>query len=67
MGLVATSPLPFGGSPILHNGGQKQKWPTSGPSGYITPVVWEVAMAHEGGGSSYANLGMGVVLNATGP
>ena len=37
MGKVATSPLPSRGSPLLHSGGQNQKWPTSGQSGYIIP------------------------------
>ena len=25
---------------MLQSGGQNQKWPTSGPGGYITPAVW---------------------------
>ena len=39
MGKVATSPLPYRGSPPLQSGGQSQKWPTSGQSGYLTPAV----------------------------
>ena len=33
VGLVATSPLLYGGSPTLQSGGQKHQWPTSGSSG----------------------------------
>ena len=39
VGKVATSPLPYRGSPPLRSGGQNQKWPTSGQSGYLTPAV----------------------------
>ena len=39
VGKVATSPLPSQGSPPLQSGGQNQKWPTSGQSGYVTPAV----------------------------
>ena len=39
VGKVATSPLPYRGSPPLRSGGQSQKWPTSGQSGYLTPAV----------------------------
>ena len=39
VGKVATSPLPSRGSPPLNSGGQNQKWPTSGQSGYVTPTV----------------------------
>ena len=39
VGKVATSPLPSRGSPPLHSGGQNQKWPTFGQSGYVTPTV----------------------------
>ena len=39
VGKVATSPLPYRGSPPLQSGGQSQKWPTSGQSGYLTPAV----------------------------
>ena len=39
VGKVATPPLPFEGSPPLQSGGQNQKWPTCGQSGYITPAV----------------------------
>ena len=36
---MATSPLPYRGSPPLQSGGQNQKWPTSGQNGYFTPAV----------------------------
>ena len=39
MGKVATSPLPSPGSPPLQSGGQNQKWPTYGRSGYVTPAI----------------------------
>ena len=39
VGKVATSPLPYRGSPPLQSGGQNQKWPTSGQNGYLTPAV----------------------------
>ena len=39
VGKVATSPLPCRGSPPLQSGGQNQKWPTCGQSGYITAAV----------------------------
>ena len=37
VGKVAMSPLPSRGAPTLQSGGQNQKWPTCGQSGYITP------------------------------
>ena len=37
VGKMAMSPLPSRGSPPLQSGGQNQKWPTSGQSGYVTP------------------------------
>ena len=52
MGKVATSPLPPGGSPPLHSGGQNQKWPTNGQGGYITPAAWGVPTASERGAES---------------
>ena len=39
MGLAATLPLPFGGFPTLQSGGENHKWPTSGPSDYVTPAA----------------------------
>ena len=39
VGKLATSPLPYRGSPPLQSGGQNQKWPTSGQIGYLTPAV----------------------------
>ena len=52
VGEVATSPLPYRGSPPLQSGGQNQKWPTSGQSGYLTPAVWGVPTAAERGAKS---------------
>ena len=52
MGKVAAEPLPTGGSPQLHGGGQNQKWPTSGQGGYITPAAWGVPTASEREGLS---------------
>ena len=37
------------GSPTLQSGGKNQKWPTSGPGGYITPAALGVPTAHSGG------------------
>ena len=50
VGKVATSPLPYRGSPPLQSGGQSQKWPTSGQSGYLTPAVSGIPTASEAGG-----------------
>ena len=52
VGKVATSPLPSRGSPPLQSGGQNQKWPTSGQSGYVTPAVSEIPTASERGAKS---------------
>ena len=52
MGEVATSPLPYRGSPLLQSGGQNQKWPTSGQSGYLTPAVSGSPTAAERGAKS---------------
>ena len=49
---VATSPLPYRGSPPLQSGGQNQKWPTSGQSGYLTPAVSGIPTAAERGAKS---------------
>ena len=49
---VATSPLPYRGSPPLQSGGQNQKWPTSGQSGYLTPAVLGIPTASEWGAKS---------------
>ena len=51
-GKVATSPLPSRGSPPLQSRGQNQKWPTSGQSGYVTPVVSGIPAASERRGKS---------------
>ena len=57
VGKVATSPLPSRGSPPLQSGGQNQKWPTYGQSGYVTPAVSGIPTASEqGGGSEVAHL-----------
>ena len=50
VGKMATSPLPYRGSPPLQSGGQNQKWPTSGQSGYLTPAVSGIPTASERGG-----------------
>ena len=39
VGQAATQHLPPGGSPTRHSGEKKNKWPTSGLGGYITPAV----------------------------
>ena len=52
VGKVATSPLPYRGSPPLHSGGQNQKWRTSGQSGYLTPAVSGIPTASEWGAKS---------------
>ena len=49
---MATSPLPYGGSPPLQSGGQNQKWPTSGQNGYLTPAVSGIPNASERGAKS---------------
>ena len=49
VGKVATSPLPYRGSPPLQSGGQNQKWPTSGQNGYLTPAVSGIPTASERG------------------
>ena len=50
VGKVATSPLPSRGSPPLQSGGQNQKWPIYGQSGYLTPAVSGIPTAAERGG-----------------
>ena len=52
MGKMATSPLPYRGSPPLQSGGQNQKWPTSGQSGYLTPAISGIPTASERGAKS---------------
>ena len=52
VGEMATSPLPYRGSPPLQSGGQNQKWPTSGQSGYLTPAVSGIPTASERGAES---------------
>ena len=52
MGKMATSPLPYRGSPPLHSGGQNQKWPTSGQNGYLTPAVSGIPTASKRGAKS---------------
>ena len=52
VGKVAMSPLPCWGSPPLQSGGQNQKWPTCGQSGYVTPAVSEIPTTSERGGKS---------------
>ena len=52
LGKVATSPLPYRGSPPLQSGGQNQNWPTSGQIGYLTPAVSGIPAAAERGAKS---------------
>ena len=52
MGKVATSPLPYRLIPPLQSGGQKQKWPTCGQIGYLTPAVSGIPSASERGAKS---------------
>ena len=52
VGKLATSPLPYRGSPPLQSGGQNQKWPTSGQIGYLTPAVSGIPAASERGAKS---------------
>ena len=52
VGKIATSPLPYRGSPPLQSGGQNQKWPTSGRNGYLTPAVSGSPTASERGAKS---------------
>ena len=52
VGKVATSPLPSRGSPPLQSGGQNQKWPTCGQSGYVTPAVSGIPTASQRWGKS---------------
>ena len=52
VGKMATSPLPYRGSPPLQSGGQNQKWPTTGQSGYLTPTVSGIPTASERGAKS---------------
>ena len=52
VGKMATSPLPYRGSPPLQSGGQNQKWPTSGQNGYLTPAVSGIPTASEQGAKS---------------
>ena len=52
MGKVATSPLPYRGSPPLQSGGQSQKWPTNGQSGYLTVAVSGIPTASKRGAKS---------------
>ena len=52
VGKVATSPLPYRGAPPLQSGGQNQKWPTSGQSGYLTPAVSGIPTASKRGAKS---------------
>ena len=49
---LATSPLPYRGAAPLQSGGQNQKWPTSGQSGYLTPAVSGSPTAAERGAKS---------------
>ena len=48
VGLVATYPMPSGGSPTLQSGGQNEHW----RNGYGTPAIWGVPNALEWGTKS---------------
>ena len=52
VGELATSPLPYRGSPPLQSGGQNQQSPTSGQIGYLTPAVSGIPAASERGAKS---------------
>ena len=52
VGKLATSPLPYRGSPPPQSGGQNQKWPTSGQIGHLTPAVSGSPTASERGAKS---------------
>ena len=52
MGKMATSPPPPRGSPRLQSGGQNEKWPTSGQSGYVTLAVSGIPTAANRGAKS---------------
>ena len=52
VGKLATSPLPYRGAPPLQSGGQNQKWPTSGQSGYLTPAVSGIPTPLQSGGQN---------------
>ena len=41
--------MPLVGSPTLQSGQQNQKWPTSGPCGYIAPATWGSPTLHSHG------------------
>ena len=49
---VGRAALPPAGSRMLQSGGQNQRWPTSGPGGYITRVAWGVPNASQRGPQS---------------
>ena len=55
-GLVATSPPPCGGSPMLQSGGQKHKGPTNGPRGCITRAISGVPDTSEQGTKSIVQM-----------
>ena len=52
VGKVAMPPLPARGCPPLPSGGQNQKWPTCGQSGYVTPAVSGIPTAAQRGGEN---------------
>ena len=64
VGKVATSPLPYRGSPPLQSGGQNEKWPTSGQSGYLTPAVSGIPTASERGGKMRSGPQVGKVATS---
>ena len=52
LGKVATSPLPSRGSPPHQSGGQNQKWPNCGQSGYVTLAMSGIPTAAKRGEKS---------------
>ena len=52
VGKVATSALRSRRSPPLQSGGQNQKWPTCGQSGYVPPAFSGIPTATKPGGKS---------------
>ena len=52
MGGLGTSLMSYGRSPTPQKGGENQKLPTNGRSGYITPAAWGVPNALERGTKS---------------
>ena len=67
LGKMATSTLPYQGSPPLQSGGQNQKWPTSGRNGYLTPAVSGIPTAAERGAKIRSGPQLGKMATSTLP